>query len=211
MSEDNTTIDIMPDGPFIVNNLDVLENSKDGQIDCKKKVALCRCGASNNKPFCDGSHTKIGFTGVREANLKPSRDKEYAGIDISIFYNAVVCYHAKECVTNLPTVFDSDSRPWVNPNGSDAKSIINVIKKCPSGALSYKIGDIHTREFYNNKKIRIEKNGPYLIKGNIKLKLEDDLQPVAKDHYALCRCGASKNKPYCDGSHVKAGFKDDKN
>jgi len=211
MSDEKSNIDIMDEGPFIVNNLETLENSNGQSIGIRKKIALCRCGASNNKPFCDGSHTKIGFSGIREAKISLDKEKEYNGHDISIFYNFAVCYHARECVNNLPSVFDSDSKPWVNPNGSDAESIINVIKKCPSGALSYKIGDEHVRDFDKNVKIRIEKNGPYCISGDIELNVDDVLQPPSKDHYALCRCGASKNKPYCDGSHKIVGSKDGEN
>jgi len=211
MPEDNTSVEIMKDGPLIVNNLTELVNSKGEKIACKNKVALCRCGASNNKPFCDGSHNKIGFSGEREVKINLNKEKEYTGREISIIYNPAICYHAAECVNNLSAVFDKDARPWINPDGSDADSIMSVIRKCPSGALSYKIGDIHTREFHEKEEIEIEKNGPYRVKGNIRLNIDDDLKPPANEHYALCRCGDSKNKPYCDGSHVKAGFVDDTN
>ena len=95
MAEDKTTIDIMEDGPFIVDNLDVLENSKGEKIESKKKIALCRCGASENKPFCDGTHSKVDFTGKREAKIKLDKEKVYEGRDISVFYNISLCYHAK--------------------------------------------------------------------------------------------------------------------
>jgi len=211
MAEDKTTIDIMEDGPFIVDKLEVLENSKGEKIESKKKIALCRCGASENKPFCDGTHSKVGFTGKREAKIKLDKEKEYEGRDISVFYNISLCYHAKECVNSLPSVFDKDSRPWINPDMSNKDSIIEVIKKCPSGALSYKIGDKHIRDFNGEEKIRIDKNGPYCVSGNIKLNIEQDLQPPSKEHFALCRCGASKNKPYCDGSHSNIDFSDENN
>ncbi|NIP39651.1 MAG: hypothetical protein GWO07_15260 [Candidatus Dadabacteria bacterium] len=211
MAEDKMTIDIMEDGPFIVDNLDVLENSKGEKIESKKKIALCRCGASGNKPFCDGTHSKIGFTGKREAKVKLNKEKEYEGKDISVFFNLALCYHAKECVNGLPSVFDKDAKPWINPQGSDTESIISTIKKCPSGALSYKLGDKQVRDFGLNEKITIEKDGPYRVSGNIELKIEQDLEPSSKEHFALCRCGASKNKPYCDGSHSGIGFTDNDN
>lgn len=211
MAEDKTTIDIMEGGPFIVDNLDVLENSKAEKIESKKKIALCRCGASENKPFCDGTHSKVGFTGKREAKIKLDKEKEYEGKDISISYNAALCYHAAKCVSNLPAVFDVNFRPWINPDKSDRESIINTIKKCPSGALSYKIGDEHIRDFNGEEKIRIDKNGPYRVSGNTRLNIEQDLQPPSKEHFALCRCGASKNKPYCDGSHSNIDFSDENN
>lgn len=211
MEDQKTTIDITKDGPLIVNNLAVLENSRGEQIECKKNVALCRCGDSNNKPFCDGSHKRTGFSGDPETKLKLEKEKEYKGKNISIFYNIAICYHAAECVNNLPAVFDSKSRPWINPDGSDKQSIIDTIRKCPSGALSYKVGDAHTREFINDSKIRIQKDGPYQVMGKIKLNVNDELKPAAKERYALCRCGSSKTKPFCDGSHTRAGFTDNKN
>lgn len=211
MADDKVSIDIMEDGPFIVDNLAALENSQGQKIESNKKIALCRCGASENKPFCDGTHSKIGFTGNREAKIKLDREKEYEGKNISVFYNIALCYHAAKCVGNLPSVFDKDSRPWISPDMSDADSIIEVIKKCPSGALSYKTGSKHTRDFGGDEKIRIEKNGPYCISGNIELKIEEDLKPPSNGHFALCRCGASKNKPYCDGSHSRVGFSDNDN
>ncbi len=211
MADDRTNIDIMEDGPFIVDNLEVLENSKGEKIESKKKIALCRCGASESKPFCDGTHSKIGFNGRREAKIKLDRDKEYKGTDITVFFILSFCYHAKECVNGLPSVFDKDARPWVKPENSENHLIINTVKKCPSGALSYKINEDHTRDFGLDEKIMIDKDGPYKVCGNIKLNIEDELKPPAKDHYALCRCGASKNKPYCDGSHSKVGFTDNEN
>lgn len=211
MADDKITIDIMEQGPLIVDNLAVLENWEGQKIDVKKKIALCRCGSSGNKPFCDGTHSKIGFSGKREAKIKLNKEKEYEGKNISIFYNIALCYHAKECVNGLPAVFARESRPWVNPDNSDNDSIINIIKKCPSGALSYKVGGEHTRNFGGENKIRIEKDGPYQVSGNIELKIGQDLQPPAKDHYTLCRCGASKNKPYCDGSHTNIGFSESGN
>ncbi len=211
MSDEKVTIDIMKDGPFIVNNLPVLKNSKGDKLEIKNKAALCRCGASGNKPFCDGSHSKIGFNGSRESKLKLDKEIEYKGENILIYYNPSICYHAAECVGNLPQVFNSKSKPWVNPDNSVNDSIINTIRKCPSGALSYKVGEVHERSTGADRKIRIEKNGPYCISGDIELNAEEGLKIPSNDHYALCRCGASKNKPYCDGSHTRIGFTDNDN
>lgn len=211
MADEKATIDIMKDGPFIVNNLPVLENSKGDILEINNKAALCRCGASANKPFCDWTHSKIGFNGNRVSKLKLDKEIEYKGKNISIYYNPSLCYHAAECVGNLPQVFNSKAKPWINPDNSDNDSIINTIKKCPSGALSYKVGEVHERSTGADRKIIIEKNGPYCISGHIELHTEEDQRIASNDHYALCRCGASKNKPYCDGSHVKSGFVDNDN
>ncbi|NIU88132.1 MAG: hypothetical protein GWN56_12950, partial [Nitrosopumilaceae archaeon] len=103
-----------------------------------------------------------------------NKEKEYEGKDISVVFNLALCYHAKECVNNLPAVFDKDARPWINPDMSGKDKIIEVVKKCPSGALSYKLADEHIRDFDGAQKIRIEKDGPYRVSGNIELKIEQD-------------------------------------
>ncbi|MCZ6469490.1 MAG: CDGSH iron-sulfur domain-containing protein, partial [Candidatus Dadabacteria bacterium] len=97
---------------------------------------------------------------------------------------------------------------WIAPDNASAEEVISVIKKCPSGALSYLVQGTHQRDFDHSPEILITKNGPYSVTGNIEINLEEELQPPSKEHYVLCRCGASKNKPYCDGSHTEAGFTD---
>lgn len=204
-------IDVLKDGPLIVDNLPNLSDSNGNKLEIDEKIALCRCGASDDKPFCDGSHKKIGFSGKRDIDTSLESEREYKGKDISVFDNRTICSHAAECVSNLNSVFDIKSKPWINPDNGSVDEIIDVIKKCPSGALSYSTGGTHTRDFERDPEVIIVKNGPYNIQGNIEIELPDELQPPSKEHYSLCRCGASKNKPYCDGSHSAAGFTDDKN
>ncbi|MGH7884661.1 MAG: CDGSH iron-sulfur domain-containing protein [Thermodesulfobacteriota bacterium] len=204
-------INVLEDGPFIVDNLPKLLNSKGNEIEIDEKIALCRCGASSNKPFCDGSHKKDGFKGKRENNASLKKERAYVGKEITIHDNRTICCHAGECVSNLNAVFDINSNPWINPDNAAQDEVIDVIKKCPSGALSYTINDLQTRDFERSSEINISKNGPYNVVGNIEISVSDDLQPPSKDHYTLCRCGASKNKPYCDGSHSNINFVDEKN
>lgn len=204
-------IDVLDDGPFIVDNLPRLSNSEGKLIEVDDKVALCRCGASGNKPFCDGSHKDIGYSGKREIEKPLHNEKAYEGKEITIHDNRTICSHAGECVSNLNSVFDVNKKPWISPDNASKDEIINVVKKCPSGALSYSLNEKQTRDFNRSPEIQIAKDGPYNVVGNIPISLSDDLQPPAKEHYSLCRCGASKNKPYCDGSHSDINFKDEKN
>lgn len=205
------TIDISENGPFIINGLKTFRNSKGEQIEVKEKMALCRCGGSSNKPFCDGTHSKTGFTGQREKDINMHREKSYDGKEVTINDNRAICSHAAECVNNLNSVFDTNKKPWIAPDKAPAEEIMKVIKKCPSGALSYTVGGKTIRNFDRDEEIVISKDGPYNVVGRIRLNIGDDLQPPASEHYALCRCGASKNKPYCDGSHSETGFKDEDN
>ena len=135
MSE-NVKIEIMDDGPLVVSNLPSLVDSEGERMETGKKAALCRCGASRNKPFCDGSHRSAGF----ESAFSPAE-----------------------------------------------------------GGKSGGEGD---------KLIRVLRNGPYEVCGNMRLGIEDDSGLCDDDPYYLCRCGASRNKPFCDGSHKESGFSD---
>jgi CDGSH-type Zn-finger protein len=213
--------------PKIVENL---QNSEGKQLSTIVGIALCRCGASRNKPFCDGTHGTIGFSsqnktpndngdvssssnGGGEKMIKDKR-KSYDGKKITIHDNRRICSHAAECVNHLPSVFKLNARPWINPDAAILEQIINTIKKCPSGALSYSINGVEYRDQNERKSmVTVSKDGPYLITGGIDL-IGDNIKfgdGASKEHYTLCRCGASNNKPFCDGMHKVINFKDDKN
>ena len=207
----NVKIVVLDAGPFIVDNLEKLTNSKGEQLETEDKIALCRCGHSLNKPFCDGTHKRVGFTGERETNSSLTKERPYDGAEITVHDNRTMCWHAKECVEHLNSVFDKDARPWIAPDNAKAEEIMDTVKKCPSGALSYTFNNVHTRDFDREPEISISLNGPYNVMGFIELNLPDELQPPSREHYSLCRCGASKNKPYCDGSHGEINFIDENN
>jgi CDGSH-type Zn-finger protein len=218
----------LPNGPYyLINNMEPkivenLQNSEGEPLSTIRGVALCRCGASKNKPFCDGTHGTIGFSSENKTNtadntgyhiIKDKR-KNYMDNKITIHDNRKICSHAAECVNNLPSVFKLNARPWINPTGAEVEEIINTIRKCPSGALSYSIDSIEYRDQNERKPIvTVSKHGPYIITGGIDL-IGDNIQFAegsSREHYTLCRCGASNNKPFCDGMHRVISFKDDKN
>jgi len=134
---DKCRINVFDDGPLGVEELETLTNSKGDELDVKKRIALCRCGGSQNKPFCDGTHKKIGFSSIIE---KSESDQE-----------------------------NNESR----------------------------------------RAIKIFMNGPYEVSGDIELNINDEMSLSNDDPYYLCRCGASENKPFCDGSHKKINFSDE--
>jgi len=88
------------------------------------------------------------------------------------------------------------------------EEIIDTIRKCPSGALSYAIDGQEARAGERPPKMVVTDNGPYAVSGAIELMGVEFGDGASKEHYTLCRCGASKNKPFCDGSHWSAEFKD---
>jgi uncharacterized Fe-S cluster protein YjdI len=138
--------------------------------------------------------------------------RDYRGKEITIHDNRKICSHAAECVNNLPSVFKLGSRPWINADGSKIQDIINTVRKCPSGALSYSIDGVEYRdpEEQRNPTVTVLKNGPYHITGGFEL-ISENIEfgdGASKEHYTLCRCGASENKPFCDGTHRSINFKD---
>ena len=171
-------------------------------------VALCRCGASNNKPFCDGSHAKVGFTDENTAGVSRNKRRDYVGKHITIHDNRSVCAHAGVCTDRLSSVFRMKEKPVIDPDGAQAMEIITTIKACPSGALSYSVDDVEYRDQQREPMVTVVDDGPYAVTGRIELLDQSYADGASREHFTLCRCGGSKNKPFCDGSHWAIGFKD---
>jgi CDGSH-type Zn-finger protein len=174
-------------------------------------TALCRCGASAKKPYCDGTHKGNGFSGTRVSDGSTDRREDYVGKDITIHDNRGVCSHAGTCTEGLPSVFREDDEPWIDPNGADASKVIDLIRKCPSGALRYSVKGLDGGDQDRQSMITVTKDGPYALTGGVTLEGEQLMKGSSSEHCTLCRCGNSENKPFCDGTHWDVGFKDDRN
>ncbi len=206
------SIECKPNGPYLVKDLNDLKNSRGAAMPTKPVIALCRCGGSANKPFCDGTHQKNGFSGARLVGASvPARD-DYPAPGITIHDDRSLCAHAGRCTDGLASVFKYGSEPWIDPAGAAVEAIVQAIRNCPSGALSYSIKGVEAVDEPCASGITITKDGPYAVVGAIAL---HEPQPGSKGastaRYTLCRCGGSKNKPFCDGTHWSNGFKDEKN
>ncbi len=181
---------------------------KDGKtLEAENPSYLCRCGKSKNKPWCDGSHVKAGFTSKRE--ISEEILQVYEGKEITIHFNRSICAGAAACVHGLPTVFNSDnSTDWIHPDNEKNAKIIETIKACPSGALSYSVNGKTVIDTRLVSKVMITKNGPYYVEG---IALDSMPTPTnfSTTKYALCRCGYSKNRPFCDYSHAEHQWRDD--
>jgi uncharacterized Fe-S cluster protein YjdI len=138
--------------------------------------------------------------------------KEYTNGEVTVVWKPDICIHSAICIKGLPRVFNTKESPWINTQGADSGNIVNQVEACPSGALSYyRNGDKKEKalETEVDTVIEITKNGPLMVYGNITIKGKDGGEEKKHRVTAFCRCGASGNKPYCDGTHAKIGFKDE--
>lgn len=199
-------IECKPNGPYLVKGLDRLTDSQGRQLATKPVTALCRCGGSANKPYCDGTHTRIGFSDARLSDGKTNRRRNYVGRRITIHDNRAICAHAGYCTEGLAAVFDSEKEPWIDADGATADEIIATIARCPSGALSYSIDAVEQHGGSTDPGIAATENGPYAVTGGVELKGVEFGDGASAERFTLCRCGASRNKPFCDGSHWDIKF-----
>jgi len=198
-------------GPLIVEGLDNLTRlGTDKTYDTKERMALCRCGKSGNKPYCDGSHVAAGFNSAKQDDRTPDRRKDYVGGKVTIHDNRGICAHSAICTDRLASVFRYGQEPWIDPDGASVGEIEAIVRACPSGALSYSIDGVEQRVEDNGEpRILVAPKGPYAVKGAVELVGQDFGTGAYKDCYDLCRCGQSKNKPFCDGTHWNVEFDED--
>jgi CDGSH-type Zn-finger protein/uncharacterized Fe-S cluster protein YjdI len=136
----------------------------------------------------------------------------YSGKDIEVSYDVNRCIHAGECVRGLSAVFDPKAKPWIKPDGAPADEVAEVISRCPTGALQYTRLDGQPGETVpRENSITVAADGPLYCRGQVRILDGGGNQLLESTRIALCRCGASKNKPYCDGSHDGIAFEDDGN
>lgn len=210
----NPKITPRDDGPLVVSDPPILRHLDGEEIATKDVAPLCRCGLSANKPFCDGSHRGAGFsTTPSDAKLRNS-ELAYSGTvegqDVTIAYTPVLCSHAGECSKRAGAVFKPSEKPWVQPEAGKLADILEAMAACPSGALRVSVGARTQPQHLTRGEvaIEVEKHGPYRVQ-NVELAAEFNGVGASRANYVLCRCGLSKNKPFCDGTHYDEKWRDD--
>jgi len=133
--------------------------------------------------------------------------KKYSNGEITILWNPKTCIHAAECVNRLPNVYKPKEKPWITIENATTQELIDQIDKCPSGALLYNLKNLKINNNMEKIKINAMENGPLLVEGNIEVTKPDGSIENKEKTTAFCRCGASANKPYCDGKHRNIEFK----
>jgi CDGSH-type Zn-finger protein len=209
---------VAENGPYLVTNAAAVRSHLGEPMLVPPQLALCRCGESGDKPFCDGSHARTGFSGAKDPKRVPDRRDTYPGPQVTIFDNRGICQHSGFCTDRLPTVFRTSAEPFVAPNGGRMDEIVRAARDCPSGALSLELDGTEARDLADwhgrrEQAVEVSRDGPYRVTGGIPLADAagadvSRAQGSSREHYALCRCGHSQNKPFCSGMHWYAQFRD---
>lgn len=166
---------------------------------------LCRCGNSQNKPFCDSSHRRVGFEAEDAAPTGPrsERTASYGTDEIVLDDDRSMCAHAGFCATKATNAWKLAGRPDLDTAGKS--QLVAMGQRCPSGALTVRVeGDELDPPL--PVEVVVVPDGPLWATGGIVVERSDGQQLELRNRVTLCRCGASKNKPLCDGSHSEVGF-----
>jgi len=221
VSDDQTPqpkVKVMPNGPLMVSGSVPLRNKKpimsehgepltwqtEVPVETRATYALCRCGASSNKPFCDGTHSKNDFDGTETATTDEYEQSRtsYPGTGIEVFDDRAICVHAGFCGNQVSNVWK------MSPKTDDTQvraQVMAMIERCPSGALTYEVNGQAVEPDLPTE-VSITPDGPIWVSGGIPVERSDGQPMETRNRVTLCRCGHSANKPLCDGSHKEAGF-----
>lgn len=220
-------IQVTKNGPYIVKGQvpvmleTIAQNDEGGSWTWKRghsfevgaQYALCRCGQSHKKPFCDGTHAKVGFDGMETASKAPFEDqaKTYDGPAMVLEDAERLCAFARFC--------DNGGSIWrqikATGDGEVRKAVIHEETHCPSGRLvlieksSGKAVEPELAQSIGLVEDPAENcSGPLWVRGGIQVVSADGTTYEVRNRVTLCRCGQSSNKPFCDGSHASVKFHD---
>ncbi len=132
----------------------------------------------------------------------------YSTDAIEVHWDAGRCIHSARCIAGAPSVFDPRRRPWIVLEGAEADRVANVVAQCPSGALHFRRLDGGAQEQPDEPPVAMPvPNGPLYLRGCLRVETNDGQLIAADTRIALCRCGGSANKPFCDNTHLRIGFR----
>jgi uncharacterized Fe-S cluster protein YjdI len=141
------------------------------------------------------------------ASTRDPLRKEYATDEIVVEWEPRLCSHSRNCVRSLPQVFDERSRPWVKVDAANADQVEAAVALCPSGALRTRRAGAPAPRPRREPEVRASANGPLEVTGGVRVLDADGTVLYEGEKATLCRCGGSANKPFCDGTHEKIGFR----
>ncbi len=229
MAGEDAKIEVTEDGPYIVTGalplrVETIVSDVDDEsvgweagreFESRESSALCRCGHSSNKPFCDGTHNRVDFDGTETAVRDTYDDgiKLYSGPKLDMKDNPSFCAVARFC--------DARGKAWSNVKRTDTEEGREIVSSeamlCPSGrlvAIEKSDGEPQVLEpEFDQPRIGLVEDptedcsGPLWIQGGVEVVAADGEAYEVRNRVTLCRCGKSANKPFCDGSHVNAGWR----
>ena len=223
---ENTYIKVMKDGPYFVYGRPkllqvIIENNKEGhsgryvsgkEFESLDEMHLCRCGHSKNAPFCDGSHLKAGENLTENASFEPLLNGSMAieGPQQVLTDNEKYCAFARFC--------DNGQRVWneVTIGGDEHEKLVEfMVHNCSAGRLlvfdkntKLPIENVEDSGIYPIEDPTIGCSGPLMVRGGIRVESADGESYEIRNRQALCRCGKSTNKPFCNGAHASVKYKD---
>jgi uncharacterized Fe-S cluster protein YjdI len=145
--------------------------------------------------------------GNPEERKQPGVERVYRTERIAVYWEPQLCIHTAECIKALPEVFNPRRRPWVMIDAAPADAIADAVMRCPTGALRFERLDGAAQEpLPQPPVIEAQPDGPLYIRGRVTV-VDEDGTARELPRAALCRCGESNNKPFCDGMHLRSGFR----
>ncbi len=217
-------IDIAPDGPYLVHGgVPVREKdyvySEHGEpmtwkagppldpsaaANDEGTYRLCRCGQTDNAPFCDNSHADADFDGTETAPTDSHLDRATArqGEGLEVLDDVGLCMHAGQCGNRETNVWKMVRK---TEESITRIGVIRMVEKCPSGRLVNRI-DGEIVEPSLPQEIGVVPGGPLWVTGGVPVQRADGEPFETRNRVTLCRCGASGNKPLCDGTHKEIAF-----
>ena len=224
MANDEPRIEVQSDGPYIVRGglplvgREAVETEHGEPIawregagfEAGEPYALCRCGQSANRPFCDGAHATIGFDGTESAATDTAADRQetIAGTAITLYDDrGALCVGAGFCGNRLKNIWEMMGE---TDESTVRAQIGAMVERCPSGAIRYALGEnLEPIEPPLRAEIGVEPGGPLWVTGSVDVQRADSAPVERRNRVTLCRCGASGTKPLCDGTHRDNGFEKD--
>src|SRR6478735_9123968 len=179
---------------------------KPEQAEPGARYALCRCGNSQKKPYCDGSHASVGFPDAAltaDRTSRAERARSFEADTIVMTDDESLCEHAGFCGNRVSNVWKMIRRSN-DPEVRDR--LITMVSNCPSGRLAVADADGAPIEPGFEASIATVPDGPLWVRGGVPITTQDGFTYEIRNRVTLCRCGQSKNKPFCDGTHTEVGF-----
>jgi uncharacterized Fe-S cluster protein YjdI/CDGSH-type Zn-finger protein len=135
-------------------------------------------------------------------------EREYQTRQVRVGWNSDLCIHTGRCIRRAPGAFDSGRRPWIQLEGTDPADIEDAVRLCPTGALTFERIDGVAEQADEEVVVELRPNGPYFVRGPVRVVTPAGEVVHDGTRVALCRCGNTKHAPFCDNTHREIGFRD---